>query len=69
MVGCSHRFSLYIAFFAPGMGPVPWTLNSEVYPEQYRGICGVVFVSVCARNSGTDIFGSRADVEREGLGK
>ncbi|KAG8481252.1 hypothetical protein CXB51_026055 [Gossypium anomalum] len=32
--------ALYIAFFAPGMGPVPWTVNSEIYPEQYRGICG-----------------------------
>ncbi|KAH9704553.1 Inositol transporter 1 [Citrus sinensis] len=36
--------ALYITFFAPGMGPVPWTVNSEVYREQYRGICGVVFV-------------------------
>lgn len=32
--------SLYIAFFAPGMGPVPWTVNSEVYPQAYRGMCG-----------------------------
>nr|GEZ09705.1 inositol transporter 1 [Tanacetum cinerariifolium] len=32
--------ALYIAFFAPGMGPVPWTVNSEIYPEAYRGICG-----------------------------
>ncbi|KAI4344961.1 hypothetical protein L6164_012133 [Bauhinia variegata] len=32
--------ALYIAFFAPGMGPVPWTVNSEVYPEEYRGLCG-----------------------------
>lgn len=31
---------LYIVFFSPGMGPVPWTVNSEIYPLQYRGICG-----------------------------
>ncbi|MCI10348.1 inositol transporter 1-like, partial [Trifolium medium] len=27
---------LYIGFFSPGMGPVPWTINSEIYPEEYR---------------------------------
>ncbi|CAN1833544.1 Inositol transporter 1 [Linum perenne] len=32
--------ALYIAFFSPGMGPVPWTVNSEIYPSQYRGLCG-----------------------------
>ncbi|XP_030460959.1 inositol transporter 1-like [Syzygium oleosum] len=32
--------ALYIACFSPGMGPVPWTVNSEIYPEAYRGICG-----------------------------
>ncbi|XVF41354.1 hypothetical protein PTKIN_Ptkin01aG0273500 [Pterospermum kingtungense] len=32
--------ALYIGFFLPGMGPVPWTVNLKIYPEQYRGICG-----------------------------
>ncbi|KAH9769031.1 Inositol transporter 1 [Citrus sinensis] len=38
--------ALYITFFAPGMGPVPWTVNSEVYREQYRGICGGMSATV-----------------------
>lgn len=38
--------ALYIAFFAPGMGPVPWAVNSEIYPEEYRGICGGMSATV-----------------------
>lgn len=38
--------TLYIAFFSPGMGPVPWTVNSEIYPEAYRGICGGMSATV-----------------------
>uniref|UniRef100_A0A6N2MP46 Major facilitator superfamily (MFS) profile domain-containing protein n=1 Tax=Salix viminalis TaxID=40686 RepID=A0A6N2MP46_SALVM len=38
--------ALYIVFFSPGMGPVPWTVNSEIYPEQYRGICGGMSATV-----------------------
>ncbi|KAL2329445.1 hypothetical protein Fmac_017026 [Flemingia macrophylla] len=38
---------LYIGFFSPGMGPVPWTLSSEIYPEEYRGICGGMSATVC----------------------
>ncbi|KAL2323832.1 hypothetical protein Fmac_022890 [Flemingia macrophylla] len=38
--------ALYIAFFSPGMGTVPWTVNSEVYPEEYRGICGGMSATV-----------------------
>ena len=38
--------TLYIAFFAPGMGPVPWTVNSEIYPEAYRGICSGMSATV-----------------------
>eukprot|EP00051_Salpingoeca_urceolata_P025435 m.457646 g.457646 ORF g.457646 m.457646 type:complete len:545 (-) comp20334_c0_seq1:49-1683(-) len=29
---------LYIVMFAPGMGPMPWTVNSEIYPPQYRSL-------------------------------
>lgn len=32
--------ALYIACFSPGMGPVPWAVNSEIYPLRFRGICG-----------------------------
>merc|ERR1712227_724644 len=29
---------LYLATFAPGMGPVPWTVNAEIYPQSCRGM-------------------------------
>eukprot|EP00250_Pteridium_aquilinum_P001275 c11487_g1_i1 orf=291-2012(+) len=32
--------SLYILCFSPGMGPVPWAVNSEIYPLRFRGMCG-----------------------------
>lgn len=38
--------ALYILFFSPGMGPVPWAVNSEIYPEAYRGICGGMSATV-----------------------
>ncbi|KAJ1427136.1 Sugar/inositol transporter [Sesbania bispinosa] len=31
---------LYILAYSPGMGTVPWVLNSEIYPLRYRGIGG-----------------------------
>ncbi|KAI4334721.1 hypothetical protein L6164_013433 [Bauhinia variegata] len=38
--------ALYILFFSPGMGPVPWTVNSEIYPEEFRGVCGGMSATV-----------------------
>ena len=42
--GCPSRYMgaiilgllLYLAAFAPGMGPVPWAVNAEIYPLQAR---------------------------------
>ncbi|TYH71545.1 hypothetical protein ES332_D05G193500v1 [Gossypium tomentosum] len=31
---------LYIISFSPGMGTVPWVVNSKIYPLKYRGLCG-----------------------------
>lgn len=31
---------LYILAYAPGMGTVPWILNSEIYPNSFRGLGG-----------------------------
>lgn len=39
--------SLYIIFFSPGMGTVPWIVNSEIYPLKYRGICGGIAATAC----------------------
>lgn len=46
--GCPSRLgwlalvglALYIIFFSPGMGTVPWIVNSEIYPLRFRGVCG-----------------------------
>ena len=38
--------ALYIISFSPGMGPVPWTVNSEIYPEEFRGVCGGMAATV-----------------------
>jgi SP family myo-inositol transporter-like MFS transporter 13 len=32
----------YIVCYSPGMGSVPWLINSEVYPLRFRGVCGGV---------------------------
>lgn len=46
--GCPSRIGilavvilgLYIISYAPGIGTVPWVLNSEIYPLRFRGIGG-----------------------------
>lgn len=46
--GCPSKFGiltvlvlgLYILCYAPGMGTVPWIVNSEIYPLRYRGTGG-----------------------------
>ncbi|MQM19894.1 hypothetical protein Taro_052907 [Colocasia esculenta] len=46
--GCPSNFgwlalvslAAYIISYAPGMGTVPWIVNSEIYPLRYRGLCG-----------------------------
>ncbi|GLH14933.1 Proton myo-inositol cotransporter [Gryllus bimaculatus] len=36
---------IYLLFFAPGMGPMPWTINSEIYPMWARSFCNSVATS------------------------
>ncbi|GAB2298966.1 Sugar (and other) transporter [Dionaea muscipula] len=46
--GCPSKFGFlavillgaYIVSYSPGMGTVPWIVNSEIYPLRYRGIGG-----------------------------
>ncbi|XP_074270158.1 inositol transporter 4-like isoform X2 [Silene latifolia] len=46
--GCPSKFGYlavillgaYIISYAPGMGTVPWIVNSEIYPLRYRGVGG-----------------------------
>ena len=37
---------IYIMFFAPGMGPLPWTVNSEIYPNWARSTCIAIATAV-----------------------
>ncbi|XP_068235220.1 proton myo-inositol cotransporter-like isoform X2 [Palaemon carinicauda] len=38
--------ALYLLFFSPGMGPMPWTINSEIYPGWARSTCTSLTTSV-----------------------
>ncbi|KAL4447774.1 hypothetical protein ABPG75_004993 [Micractinium tetrahymenae] len=46
LVGCPSRYSwlilaclvAYLAAFSPGLGPVPWAVNAEIYPLAVRGL-------------------------------
>lgn len=37
----------YILVYSPGMGSVPWILNSEIFPLRYRGIGGGIAATTC----------------------
>ncbi|RMZ54231.1 hypothetical protein APUTEX25_000582 [Auxenochlorella protothecoides] len=34
---CVAGLMLYLAAFSPGLGPVPWAVNAELYPADVRG--------------------------------
>lgn len=44
--GCPSRYTwvilgclvAYLAAFSPGLGPVPWAVNAEIYPLEVRGV-------------------------------
>lgn len=38
--------TLYLMFFAPGMGPMPWTINAEIYPLWARSSGNAIATSV-----------------------
>ena len=37
---------LYVFSFAPGMGPLPWTINAEIYPMWARSKCTGITTAV-----------------------
>lgn len=43
---CIVGLALYLLCFSPGMGPMPWTINSEIYPGWARATCTSITTSV-----------------------
>ena len=37
---------LYVFSFSPGMGPLPWTINAEMYPTWARSKCTGITTAV-----------------------
>ncbi|KAK4299480.1 hypothetical protein Pmani_028242, partial [Petrolisthes manimaculis] len=37
---------LYLLFFSSGMAPMPWTINSEIYPNWARATCTSITTSI-----------------------
>ncbi|XP_065566824.1 proton myo-inositol cotransporter-like isoform X2 [Artemia franciscana] len=35
----------YLMFYSPGIGPLPWTINSEIYPTWARSTCNSIATS------------------------
>lgn len=52
--GCPSKVSLitiificmYLLAFSPGLGPIPWVINSEIFPEDVRGVANGI-TSLC----------------------
>ncbi|GFO08529.1 proton myo-inositol cotransporter [Plakobranchus ocellatus] len=38
--------AVFVAAFGPGLGPMPWTINSEIYPYWVRGVCSSITLCV-----------------------
>lgn len=43
---CIMGLALYLLCFSPGMGPMPWTINSEIYPGWARATCTSITTSI-----------------------
>ena len=37
---------VYLLGFSPGMGPMPWCVNSEIYPTSFRGVGNSISTAV-----------------------
>ncbi|KAK8382803.1 hypothetical protein O3P69_011385 [Scylla paramamosain] len=43
---CIMGLAIYLLCFSPGMGPMPWTINSEIYPGWARATCTSITTSI-----------------------